>query len=112
MDKQILKNIIYNLLSNACKYSDAGKQIFCRLLVMDNILHIEIEDQGIGIPEEDQQHLFERFFRANNVENIQGTGLGLNIVKQYLGLLDGNISFSSRPGQGTIFRINIPLTQT
>lgn len=111
LDKQILKNIIYNLLSNACKYSDAGKPIFCRMQVRSEALHIEIEDQGIGIPEEDQPHMFERFFRANNVENIQGTGLGLNIVKQYLGLLDGNISFSSRPGLGTIFRINIPLTQ-
>ncbi len=111
LDKKILKNIIYNLVSNACKYSDAGKQIFCRLRVADDVLHIEVEDQGIGIPEEDQPHLFERFFRANNVENIQGTGLGLNIVKRYLQLLGGAISFTSKPSQGTVFRINIPLTQ-
>lgn len=111
LDKQILKNIIYNLVSNASKYSEAGKPIFCRLRVVDQMLHIEVEDQGIGIPEEDQPHMFERFFRANNVENIQGTGLGLNIVKQYLGLMDGDISFTSKPSQGTVFRINIPLTQ-
>jgi PAS domain S-box-containing protein len=111
LDKKILKNIIYNLLSNACKYSDASKLIFCRLRVADEVLHIEVEDQGIGIPEEDQPHMFERFFRANNVENIQGTGLGLNIVKRYLQLLGGHISFTSKPSQGTVFRINIPLIQ-
>lgn len=112
LDKQLLKNIIYNLISNACKYSDVGKPIFCRLRVADDTLHIEVEDQGIGIPEEDQPHMFERFFRANNVENIQGTGLGLNIVKRYLDLLGGDISFRSKPSQGTIFRIKIPLDQT
>ncbi|MCC6723092.1 MAG: PAS domain-containing sensor histidine kinase [Saprospiraceae bacterium] len=110
LDKKILKNVIYNLVSNASKYSDAGKAITCRMRVSDHKLHIEVEDQGIGIPEEDQPHLFERFFRAHNVENIQGTGLGLNIVKRYLNLLDGTISFNSKPGAGTVFRINIPLS--
>ncbi|MBK9016624.1 MAG: PAS domain-containing sensor histidine kinase [Saprospiraceae bacterium] len=112
LDKKILKNIIYNLVSNASKYSAAGKPIFCRFRVADHMLHIEVEDQGIGIPEEDQPHMFERFFRANNVENIQGTGLGLNIVKRYLGLLGGDISFKSNPGQGTVFMVNIPLNQS
>jgi len=111
LDKKILKNIIYNLISNASKYSAADKSIYCRLRVADNKLSIEVEDQGIGIPEEDQPHMFERFFRANNVENIQGTGLGLNIVKRYLDLLDGDILFKSKPGQGTVFTINIPITQ-
>lgn len=112
LDKQILKNIIYNLVSNASKYSDVGKPIFCRIQIDNQVLHIEVEDQGIGIPEEDQSHMFQRFFRANNVENIQGTGLGLNIVKQYLALLGGDISFTSKPSQGTVFRINIPLNQS
>lgn len=109
LDKKILKNIIYNLVSNASKYSDAGKTIHCRLKVADGSLHLEVEDHGIGIPEEDQPHLFERFFRAHNVENIQGTGLGLNIVRRYLKLMDGNISFKSKPGEGTVFWITIPL---
>ncbi len=111
LDKKILKNIVYNLVSNASKYSDAGKPIFWRMRLADEVLYLEVEDQGIGIPEEDQPHLFERFFRANNVENIQGTGLGLNIVRRYLSLVGGDISFKSKPGQGTVFMVNIPLTQ-
>lgn len=111
LDKKILKNIIYNLVSNATKYSDPGKKIFCRMKLSDHVLLIEVEDQGIGIPLEDQPHLFERFFRAHNVENIQGTGLGLNIVRRYLHLMGGDISFESQPGQGTVFKIKIPLTK-
>ncbi|MBK8562020.1 MAG: PAS domain-containing sensor histidine kinase [Saprospiraceae bacterium] len=110
LDKKILKNIIYNLMSNASKYSDAGMSIHCRIKVQDNLLYLEVEDHGIGIPEEDQPHLFERFFRAHNVENIQGTGLGLNIVKRYLTLMNGSISFESKHGKGTVFKVSIPLS--
>ncbi|MEK7253850.1 MAG: ATP-binding protein [Bacteroidota bacterium] len=109
LDKKILKNIMYNLLSNAIKYSEAGKPIDCFIEAADGELKIKITDYGIGIPEEDQQHLFTRFFRAHNVENIQGTGLGLNIVSRYLDLLDGEINFKSRSGEGTTFEVKIPL---
>ena len=111
LDKKILKNVIYNLVSNASKYAGADQPIFWRMRLTDQVLHLEVEDQGIGIPEEDQPHLFERFFRAHNVETIQGTGLGLNIVRRYLSLLGGDISFKSKLGQGTVFMINIPLAQ-
>jgi len=70
---------------------------------------IEIIDQGIGIPESEQKFLFERFFRASNVENIQGTGLGLNIVKRYVALLNGTIDFESRENKGTKFKIYLPV---
>jgi len=109
IDKKILKNILYNLLSNAIKYSAEGQAIECRMSITEQELRISIRDYGIGIPEEEQQHLFTRFFRAHNVENIQGTGLGLNIVKRYLDLLDGNISFESATGKGSTFSIGIPL---
>jgi two-component system sensor kinase FixL len=109
IDKKILKNILYNLLSNAIKYSAEGQAIECRMSITEQELRITIRDYGIGIPEEEQQHLFTRFFRAHNVENIQGTGLGLNIVKRYLDLLDGNISFESATGKGSTFSIGIPL---
>ncbi len=108
-DKKILKNILYNLLSNAIKYSAEGQAIECRMSVTDQELCLTVRDYGIGIPEEEQQHLFTRFFRAHNVENIQGTGLGLNIVKRYLDLLEGHISFESASGKGSTFKIVIPL---
>lgn len=108
-DKKILKNILFNLLSNAIKYSGNDKPIDCIVKKQDNMLVIKIIDQGIGIPEEDQQHLFTRFFRAHNAENIQGTGLGLNIVRRYLDLLDGDITFKSQLGKGSTFTVHIPI---
>lgn len=107
LDRKLLKNIFFNLLSNAIKYSE--KPINCQIDVRDNCLHIKIIDQGIGIPEEEQQHLFTRFFRARNVENIQGTGLGLNIVKRYVEIMNGKVSFESRLGIGSTFYVEIPL---
>ncbi len=71
-------------------------------------MYLTIKDQGIGIPEEEQEHLFTRFFRAYNAENIQGTGLGLNIVKRYLDLLNGSINFKSKINMGTEFNLVIP----
>jgi two-component system sensor kinase FixL len=66
-------------------------------------------DQGIGIPEKDIENIFERFFRANNAINIQGTGLGLNIVKRYVELMAGDINFTSKEGSGTEFKVTIPI---
>ena len=67
-----------------------------------------ISDNGIGIPENDQKHLFEAFFRAKNTGNIPGTGLGLNIVSQYTSLMKGKIRFSSIVNSGTLFTLTFP----
>ena len=96
-----------NLLSNAIKYSGEGSVIDLILSVKDDI-RIIVNDQGIGIPEEEQHNLFERFFRANNVTNIQGTGLGLNIVKKYVDMMDGEIQFSSQVNKGSTFTVILP----
>ncbi len=109
LDKKLLKNVLFNLLSNAIKYSEADTFIDCRIERQGEMLIVVISDQGIGIPEEEQQHLFTRFFRARNVENIQGTGLGLNIVKRYVELMRGSITFESKLGEGTTFTVFIPL---
>lgn len=109
-DAKVLKNVLFNLLSNAIKYSDAGSPIDCMVEQEgDNWLRISVKDQGIGIPKEEQQHVFTRFFRAHNAENIQGTGLGLNIVKRYVELLGGSINFESELGKGTTFVCLLPL---
>ncbi len=109
VDRNILKNILNNLLSNAVKYSPEESEIKFSSAIQKNILKIDIADKGIGIPEEEKKHLFERFFRAKNAINIGGTGLGLNIVKKYTELLNGEIIFDSQPGKGTIFTLTIPL---
>lgn len=108
-DSRILRNILFNLISNASKYSEAGKRIEVAAGVDKDILKISIKDQGIGIPEEDHKHLFERFFRAGNVSNIQGTGLGLNIVRRYVELLQGTITFESEYRKGSTFMVSVPL---
>ena len=107
-DPRILKNILFNLMSNAIKYSQEHTSISCRHKFDTDNFYIEIEDNGLGIPESEQQYLFERFFRASNVENIQGTGLGLNIVKRYVELLQGEITFRSKEGEGTTFILKLP----
>ncbi|MBD0400051.1 ATP-binding protein [Flammeovirga sp. EKP202] len=107
-DPQILKNIIINLLSNAIKYSGIGDRIWVDSCIDDNELRVSIKDEGMGIPEKDQVHLFDRFFRAENAINIQGTGLGLNIVTKYIEMLNGSISFESKEDVGTTFSIKIP----
>jgi len=110
-DRNVLKNVLINLLSNASKYSGNDKTITLYISQKKNQpFHIEVVDQGIGIPLEEQKHLFERFFRAKNVTNIQGTGLGLNIVKKYIDIIKGDISFESTPEVGTKFLIEIPNT--
>jgi PAS domain S-box-containing protein len=107
-DRQMLSNVMSNLVSNAIKYSPEGAPIRLRTRLMDGTLTLMVEDQGMGIPEEDQEHLFERFFRASNVVNVQGTGLGLNIVRKYLDMLQGEIRFRSRVGEGTTFTVTLP----
>jgi PAS domain S-box-containing protein len=109
IDKRILKNIMFNLISNAIKYSNENTNIDIKLSRDANSLTIEIKDQGIGIPLEDQAHIFERFYRANNSGNMQGTGLGLNIVKKYVEILKGDIQFKSVPEKGTKFTLKFPI---
>jgi PAS domain S-box-containing protein len=107
-DTQLLKNILLNLISNAIKYSYDDGNIFISSKANEQRFEIEIRDEGIGIPEEEQKHLFERFFRAKNAGNVQGTGLGLNIVSQYVTILKGNIQFESAENKGTTFKLEIP----
>lgn len=104
-DNKILRNVLLNLLSNASKYSAEHSPIDVSSSVMHGQVIITVQDHGIGIPQEDQQYIFTDFFRAKNASNIQGTGLGLNIVKRYMDLINGSISFSSVPHQATTFTV-------
>jgi signal transduction histidine kinase len=105
LDASLLRNVIINLLSNAIKFSPENRVIHINSEVAVQEITIMIKDAGIGISDEDQQHLFERFFRGANATNIQGTGLGLHIVAKYIELMDGQIDFKSKLEEGTTFII-------
>jgi PAS domain S-box-containing protein len=107
-DRQMLGHLLSNLVSNAIKYSPENKRIELTTSVANGVLQITVSDEGMGIPLEDQQHLFERFFRASNAFTVQGTGLGLNIVRKYLDLMGGTIHFTSEPGKGSVFTAQLP----
>ena len=108
LDPNLLKNIMNNLFSNAIKFTNEDKNIYLTTHKDSRHLYIELKDEGIGISEEDQVHLFGHFFRAKNAINIQGTGLGLNIVQKYVELMRGEITFTSTLGEGSTFKITLP----
>lgn len=108
IDKNLLKNCIINLVSNAIKYSGEQTQIELWTTINAATITINVKDNGIGIPEQDQQHLFEAFFRAQNTGNVPGTGLGLHIVSRYVTLMNGSISFNSTVNEGSLFTIELP----
>ncbi|UPZ14417.1 PAS domain-containing sensor histidine kinase [Flavobacterium humidisoli] len=108
LDKNLLKNCIINLVSNAIKYSGEETEIELFTSINASTITINIKDNGIGIPEEDHEHLFEAFFRAHNTANLPGTGLGLHIVSRYVSLMNGTISFESAINKGTLFTIELP----
>ena len=107
LDPSLLRNIITNLLSNAIKFSPETGIVEVTSIVTNKEIVLQVKDNGIGISKEDQEHLFERFFRGTNVTNIQGTGLGLHIVGKYIEILDGKIDFESDLEKGTTFIITI-----
>ncbi|GAB1542363.1 hypothetical protein NUACC21_50370 [Scytonema sp. NUACC21] len=109
MDKKLLGHILSNLLSNAIKYSPSSGVVQFTLKFENDRAIFEIQDRGIGIPPEDQPHIFESFHRATNVGNIQGTGLGLAIVKKCVELYKGDITLSSNVGVGTTFSVSLPI---
>jgi len=108
-DKKLLKNILINLISNALKFSDENATVEVCSNVQDGHASIRVKDKGIGISKEDQEHLFSSFFRGKNALNIQGTGLGLHIVKRYTELIGGRIALNSELGEGTTVTVTIPI---
>ena len=110
LDPSLLKHIIMNLVSNAIKFSPPDGEININTTVKESTLTLSVKDNGIGIPEDDMEHLFGRFFRAHNVTNIQGTGLGLHIVGKYVELMNGTVDCKSILDKGTEFIITFTKT--
>ena len=101
---------ILNIIDNAVKYSPSGTTIIIKLKKSKQYAHLEIKDQGKGITQKDLPHVFDRFYRADNVKNIQGSGLGLAIAKGIITAHQGNLTIESTPGRGTKVTIILPLT--
>lgn len=108
LDKKLLRHILTNLLSNAIKYSPQGSTVRFDLLCVQGEAIFRIQDEGIGIPEADQENLFNSFHRGSNVGKIPGHGLGLTIVKHYVDLHGGQITYASKAGMGTTFIVSLP----
>ncbi|WP_016949387.1 PAS domain-containing sensor histidine kinase [Anabaena sp. PCC 7108] len=108
IDKKLLSVILNNLLDNAIKYSPIDSTVNFILNCEEGKVVFQIQDQGIGIPEEDQQRLFEPFYRGSNIDHIPGTGLGLSIVKTLVDLYQGEVSLVTKIGIGTTFTVTLP----
>jgi len=113
LDEKLLRHILINLLTNAIKYSPEGSTVNFQVSTKQkDQVKLQIQDQGIGIPLEDQKHLFESFHRAQNVGNIPGTGLGLSIVKKSVDLHQGEIVCHSQMDKGSTFIVTLPSIYT
>lgn len=112
MDGALLRHIIGNLLSNAVKYSPEASSVDFKLHREGDEAVLTVQDRGIGIPAADQARLYEAFYRASNVGETPGTGLGLLLVKRCVDLHHGSIHMQSREGVGTTFTVRLPVHQT
>jgi signal transduction histidine kinase len=109
-DKEALGSAVHNLLDNAAKYSTGRKAVWISAAAGDTEITIAVRDEGIGISEEDQKHIFDRFFRAGGEtsKRVKGAGLGLSLVKHVVAAHGGTVECRSRPGEGSTFTIRIP----
>ncbi|GFO55280.1 PAS domain-containing sensor histidine kinase [Geomonas sp. Red276] len=111
IDEVLFRRIVQNLLNNAFRYTPTGGKVELRLAREGDSLLLEVADDGIGIPEEEQPHIFEAFYRSSNVETRRGLGLGLSIVRDALDTLGGEIRVASATGEGTVMLVEIPLVR-
>ena len=109
MDAYLILQILDILISNAIKYNDGTKLPELEIIFRDDFLEIKVTDFGIGIPEEQKEFLFQSFFRGSNVQNFEGTGLGLTIAKQFVNLHHGDIKIESKENFGTKVNVKIPI---
>ena len=111
VDQKLLKQILTHLLSNGIKYSLPEESVYVELCYssQENVVIVEVRDQGIGIPLDEQQQIFEMFYRASNVSHISGAGLGLAMVKKAVELHGGSLEVESQVGVGTIMRMLLPV---
>jgi hypothetical protein len=108
LDPALIRQILINLLSNAIKYSPKHQPIRLTVNHQDSAIVLQVQDQGIGIPLDEQAHLFDLFYRCSNVQSIRGSGLGLAVVKTCVDAHNGKIQMTSQLGEGTTITITFP----
>ena len=108
-DSSMMQKVVNNLMSNALKFTPEGGAVRVRLNnAPDNQIRLEVEDSGIGIPAEEVESIFDRFYRSSNAASATGSGIGLSLVKQYVELHGGKVSVSSVQGKGSLFTVLLP----
>src|SRR5690606_40741231 len=110
-EQRIVSMVLTNLLHNAIKYSPEDTEIGIKVELLKGKIIFHVIDHGIGIPEKEQKHVFEKYYRADNVLLVQGTGIGLNIVKVHLENIEGSIYFKSEEGKGSVFTVEFPFNE-
>ena len=112
-DQLKLQQVVYNIIDNAIKYTPRGGEVHCSVVRSGRKAVIRVSDTGVGIPQEDLPHIFDRFYRVDKARSREtgGTGLGLSIVKQFVLLHGGTIDAKSAPGKGSTFIIELPLAE-
>ena len=112
-DPDALEQVTVNLISNAIKYSRDEKWVGVRLEKRDSFVMLEVEDHGIGIPENEKERVFERFYRTSisRASKSAGTGIGLNLVKTIVEAHNGKVEVESEVGKGSLFRVILPLME-
>jgi two-component system sensor histidine kinase KdpD len=109
MDNSLVAQVLSNLLDNACKYSPISSPIEISVRSFENRIEVSIRDHGIGIPPEDLERIFDKFYRVQRQENVAGTGLGLSICKGIIEAHGGKIWAKNAPDQGVTFTFSLPL---
>ena len=113
-NRELLERMLVNLVGNAVKFTPDGGEVALRLVAEHGDAVLTVSDTGIGIPEEEQQHLFTRFFRSSLAQRsaIQGSGLGLSLARAVAEEHGGTLQVDSRPGEGATFSVRVPLATT
>ncbi len=112
LDSKVIRQAVSNLLSNAVKYSPRGDAVMLNAFPENGRVIIEVQDQGVGIPEHELPKMFTKYYRASTSGGIPGSGLGLSLVKQFVEMHNGSVSLRSKVGVGTVVTINLPMNET
>ena len=107
-DAEALAMVLGNLLDNAVKYSPGAARVWVEASVVDHAVEIRVRDEGVGIADEDQAHIFERFYRARESGEVSGAGLGLALVQRIVAAHGGTVAVKSRVGEGSTFTVRLP----